>query len=227
MNDRTPFVSMDQVELKRGLEAEIRSILTRLSPPTRAGAQLILEGLGFSEEDYDGPLCDYADDEYNRLSATEQEDGGWRFWEDEAYGARLPRLSRMRRMLVAGLAVALLALGGCGSSPRVLNEGAAGPWRVTLSPVARTHADYAGTQTPGLTTVAWCDRQKQELRLSWGRTQGETIADSWHELGHRIEREYDEIWDILNAMDAPGFRCGSDDLHAAQREALRAEREAQ
>lgn len=120
----------------------------------------------------------------------------------------------------------LLFLAGCGPAPRLLNEGAAGPWRVTLSSPERTHADYAGEQTPGLVTVAWCDREKQEVRFSRGGSEGEMIADAWHELGHRIEREYHEIWDILNAMDAPGFRCGSDDLHAAQREARRAEQEA-
>lgn len=118
-----------------------------------------------------------------------------------------------------------LVLTGCGEV-RQLNVGADGPWRVTVSPAARTAADYGGETQPGRVAVAWCDFLLQEIRISSDRPRDLVIADSWHELGHRLERDYPEVWTILNALDAPGFPCGSDDLHAAQREARRATAEA-
>jgi hypothetical protein len=119
----------------------------------------------------------------------------------------------VRHLLIAAC---FLILAGCASSPRLLNEGAAGPWRVTLSSVARTNADYAGEHHPGQTTVAFCDHQAREIRLSWDRSRQLIAADSMHELGHQLAHEYPRVWVVLDAMDAPGFPCGSDELHAAQ-----------
>jgi uncharacterized protein YceK len=112
-----------------------------------------------------------------------------------------------------------LCLGGCASPVRQLNAGASGPWKVTMSTIAKTDADYAGPRTPGLTTVAWCDHAALEMRISSDRARSVAIGDSWHELGHKLEREYPRIWEILDALDAPGFPCGSDAMHAAQRAA--------
>jgi hypothetical protein len=131
-------------------------------------------------------------------------------------------MNRIRHASILVLFAALALLTGCAASPRVLNEGAAGPWKVTLSSVARTNADFAGDQTAGLTTVGFCDHAAREIRLSWDRCQQDLAADAMHELGHKIEREFPRIWVHLDAMDAPGFPCGSDELHAALRAAAAA-----
>jgi hypothetical protein len=124
------------------------------------------------------------------------------------------------KLFTALLAVFIVA--GC-SNARVLNDGAIGPWRVTLSSIAQTNADFQGQKAPvGLATVGWCDHARQEIRLSYDRGQRKLIADSWHELGHKLEREYPRIWEILDAMDTPDFPCGSDELHEFRRSEAKA-----
>lgn len=128
------------------------------------------------------------------------------------------------------LALAALLLAGCVSQPRTLNAGAAGPWRVTMSSLTRVGTDFAtrGGDRPdrGLVTGGFCDHNEQEIRLPWDVTRDYVAAIAMHELGHKVERDYSDIWVHLDAMDAPGFPCGSDDLHAAQRAARRAAAEA-
>jgi hypothetical protein len=118
-----------------------------------------------------------------------------------------------------------LALTGCGGAVRQLNPGAAGVWRVSESLSRKTDADFTAFGGPErsaeVIVVGWCDHVGHEIRLSSDRPRRAAIADSWHELGHRVEREFPGIWDILDAMDTPDFPCGSDELHATQR-AIRA-----
>ena len=120
------------------------------------------------------------------------------------------------------LLICAVLLTGCGPV-RTLNEGAAGPWRVTVSNLARVNADAHDRGYPAsLTAGAFCDHKVQEIRLPSDTPRDFAMAASMHELGHKIEREYPRIWVHLDAMDAPGFPCGSDDLHAALRAAKQA-----
>jgi hypothetical protein len=65
---------------------EIRAILSRLTPDTRAGACLILDGLGFV--DYDDVLDQWAQDEYEAESPAMRAQMQFRFWADEPVNAR-------------------------------------------------------------------------------------------------------------------------------------------
>jgi hypothetical protein len=123
--------------------------------------------------------------------------------------------------MLARLALVLAAIAICGCGPvRVLNDGAAGPWRVTVSPLAQTDRDYDGDPLPpGHRAAGWCDTQNTEIRLSIDRPKHLLIADSFHELGEKLGRKHPDIWYDLDAMDTPDFPCGSDELHAAQRAA--------
>jgi uncharacterized protein YceK len=117
--------------------------------------------------------------------------------------------------------LAVLLLTGCGSV-RVLNAGAQGPWRVTMSNCDQVQADYQGTEK---NVIGFCDYQQQELRLPFDKTRAVIAAVAMHELGHKIERDYPRIWVELDAMDTADFPCGSDDLHLAQRIAAKAAQE--
>ena len=129
------------------------------------------------------------------------------------------------RLTALPAALAAVLLSGCVSQPRTLNAGSAGPWRVTMSSLTRVGVD-AGERgvyaEPGMVIGGWCDHLEQEIRLPWDVTRDYVAAISMHELGHKVERDYPDIWMHLDAMDAPGFPCGSDELHAAQREARKA-----
>jgi hypothetical protein len=120
------------------------------------------------------------------------------------------------------LIIPAILLTGCGPV-RVLNEGASGPWRVTVSNSKRVNADAHDRGYPaGLNAGAFCDPSEQEIRLPSDTPRDFAIAAAMHELGHKIEREYPRIWVELDAMDTPDFPCGSDDLHAARRAAKQA-----
>jgi hypothetical protein len=125
------------------------------------------------------------------------------------------------------LALSILALSciGC-SGVRHVNAGSAGPWRVTFSDEATVNRDYDGTRYGSGHVNGFCQGGTHEIRLAWDRTRGEIAATAMHELGHKIEAEFPAIWQHLDAMDAPGFRCGSDELHRAINEARKATREA-
>jgi uncharacterized protein YceK len=125
--------------------------------------------------------------------------------------------------MLVNLFVLLAAVLLCGCGPvRVLNDGASGPWRVTVSPLAQTDRDYDGPMPPRHQAAGWCDTENTEIRLSIDRAKPLLIADAMHEFGHKIERKYPEVWYDLDAMDTPSFPCGSDELHAAQRAANQA-----
>lgn len=123
---------------------------------------------------------------------------------------------------VVGLALACTAC----ASPRTLNSGA--PFRVTMTPMAQTSADSTGAIIAGWHSVAWVGLDSG-MRLSSDRTKPELVADTMHETAELIVLRYPElyaqVWETINAMDAPGFRCGSDALYyerAAAAEAKRA-----
>lgn len=120
------------------------------------------------------------------------------------------------------LLICAMCLTGCGPV-RTLNEGAAGPWRVTVSTMARVNADAHDRGYPaGLLCGAFCDHNAQEIRLPSNCSRDYAMAAAMHELGHKIEREYPRIWVELDAMDTLDFPCGSDDLHLARQTAKEA-----
>lgn len=120
------------------------------------------------------------------------------------------------------LLICSVLLTGCGPV-RTLNDGASGPWRVTVSTIARVNADAHDRGYPaGKRCGAFCDHNAQEIRLPGDTSRDFAMAASMHELGHKIEREYPRIWVHLDAMDTADFPCGSDDLHAALRAAKQA-----
>ena len=111
------------------------------------------------------------------------------------------------------LLIPAILLAGCTAAPRHVNVGATGPWRVELSTRAMTDADFDGQRTVGMMTTGFCDHQDRVIRLSVDQSRAQLAADAMHELAHKIEREFPRVWVHLDAMDAPGFRCGADRLY--------------
>jgi len=83
------FHSIDAIALTISTAAEIRSILAAAHFDTKKAAAQHLEALGFTEDDYDAVMYDWAQEQYDAGSAAEHEEWGYRWWADEARGARL------------------------------------------------------------------------------------------------------------------------------------------
>lgn len=195
------------------IAAEITAILDRLTPDTRRGAEILLEGLGFAEDQYDGPLTDWADAKYEALSASEREDGGWRYFADEPYGHRLPRTRALGRLLVACITVALLA--GCGSRTQI-NPGAdlavyvgSAQWMHALKPGHKGAPTYLG---------GYYDPEDGSITVN-EQSHGWALARIFvHEIGHAYDHQKPvDLWELMARYESPNFSFNFHDAESIER----------
>jgi hypothetical protein len=83
---------MDDIAFARSERRELFAILPGIASAHSWNKREVIRELErrcYSEEQIDAHLGDWADEQYEAMSALEKENGGFRFWEEETPGERL------------------------------------------------------------------------------------------------------------------------------------------